>query len=87
MAEVNQTPLHLAADKGYPDMAECLLDYGADVNAEDCDGDTPLHLSLQKQAVFKNPMVKFTLQRYEFGEKTIAKKKRFIIFKKKQVKK
>ena len=43
-------------------MAEVLLDHGADVNAVDCDGDTPLHLSLERQAVFKNPMVKSTLQ-------------------------
>lgn len=62
MAIENQTPLHLAAEEGYPDMAEVLLDHGADVNAVDCDGDTPLHLSLQRQAVFKNPMVKSTLQ-------------------------
>ena len=43
-------------------MAEVLLDHGADVNAVDCDGDTPLHLSLERQAAFKNPMVKSTLQ-------------------------
>ena len=69
MAEANQTPLHLAALKGYPDMAEVLLDHGADVNAVDCDGDTPLHLSLERQAVFKNRMVKSTLQIYKLGEK------------------
>jgi len=61
-AEAKQTPLHLAALRGYTDMAEVLLDHGADVNAVDCDGDTPLHLSLERQAVFKNPMVKSTLQ-------------------------
>ena len=72
-AEANETPLHLVADKGYPDMAEVLLDHGADVNAVDNDGDTPLHLSLQRQAVLKNPMVISTLLLYEFGGKPIPK--------------
>ena len=67
MAEANQTPLHLAAIRGYPDMVEFFLDHGADVNAVDCDGDTPLHVSLQRQAA--TPMVKSTLHPYKFGKK------------------
>ena len=35
-------------------MAEVLLDHGAHVNAADDDGDTPLHLSLKKELMFKN---------------------------------
>ena len=53
MASQDQTPLHLAAEEGYPDMAEVLLDHGAHVNAADDDGDTPLHLSLKKELIFK----------------------------------
>ena len=54
MAIENQTPLHLAAEEGYPDMAEVLLDHGADVNVANDDGDTPLHLSLKRELMFKN---------------------------------
>ena len=54
MAIENQTPLHLAAEEGYPDMAEVLLDHGAHVNASNDDGDTPLHLSLKRELMFKN---------------------------------
>ncbi|XP_067046975.1 ankyrin-3-like isoform X2 [Acropora muricata] len=54
VASQDQTPLHLAAEEGYPDMAEVLLDHGAHVNAADDDGDTPLHLSLKKELMFKN---------------------------------
>ena len=35
-------------------MAEVLLDHGAHVNASNDDGDTPLHLSLKRELMFKN---------------------------------
>jgi len=40
-----ETPLHLAAEKGYKDIAESLLAHGAPVNAENWDGNgyRPLH--------------------------------------------
>lgn len=31
----NRTPLHVASLHGWIDVAKCLLDYGADVNAQD----------------------------------------------------
>ncbi|HEX8996445.1 MAG TPA: sigma-70 family RNA polymerase sigma factor [Ktedonobacterales bacterium] len=37
------TPLHHAATLGATDVARCLLDYGADVNARASQGQTPLH--------------------------------------------
>jgi len=39
------TPLHLAAEKGYEDIAELLIDKGADVMALDLYRHTPLHLA------------------------------------------
>ena len=40
-----QTPLHLAAQKGYVDIARALIDKGADVNAKNNYGGTPLRLA------------------------------------------
>ena len=37
------TPLHAACWQGHQDVADALLDYGADPNAQDADGATPLH--------------------------------------------
>ena len=31
----NRTPLHVASLHGWIDVAKCLLDYGADINAQD----------------------------------------------------
>ena len=37
------TPLHWAAEKGHPEMAVLLLNYGADLEARNTRGRTPLH--------------------------------------------
>ena len=37
------TALHIAAEKGFRDIAELLLEHGADVNLQDGEGNTPLH--------------------------------------------
>lgn len=47
-SDTNSTPLHFAA-YGHDEIVELLLGSGADVNALDHDGNTPLHF-----AVFKN---------------------------------
>jgi ankyrin repeat protein len=46
-ASDGQTPLHVAAGKGYEDAAELLLGNGADVNAKDQFGATPLHAAIE----------------------------------------
>ncbi|KAL3751577.1 hypothetical protein ACJRO7_012415 [Eucalyptus globulus] len=38
----NRTPLHVASLHGWIDVAECLIEYGADVNAQDRWKNTPL---------------------------------------------
>ena len=38
-------PLHLTYIKGHIDVVELLLDKGADVEAKDKFGDTPLHIA------------------------------------------
>ena len=39
----SHTALHIAAEEGFKDIAELLLEHGADVNLQDGKGDTPLH--------------------------------------------
>ena len=42
------TPLHAAAVEGYKEIAELLIAKGADVNAKDDDGATPLDLAARE---------------------------------------
>ena len=37
-----RTPLHVAACEGHLDMCQLLLEYGADPNAKDIYGNTPI---------------------------------------------
>eukprot|EP00953_Heterococcus_sp_UTEX-ZZ885_P003741 2536-Heterococcus_DN1.PRE.2 len=44
---INMTPLMAACVKGRPSMAACLIEAGADVNAEDCEGYTATMTAVQ----------------------------------------
>uniref|UniRef100_A0A8D0GVB4 RING-type E3 ubiquitin transferase n=1 Tax=Sphenodon punctatus TaxID=8508 RepID=A0A8D0GVB4_SPHPU len=45
----NQTPLHLAVTQGHMELVQLLVSEGCDVNAEDEDGDTAMHIVLERQ--------------------------------------
>uniref|UniRef100_A0A8C7WHZ9 E3 ubiquitin-protein ligase MIB2 n=1 Tax=Oncorhynchus mykiss TaxID=8022 RepID=A0A8C7WHZ9_ONCMY len=44
----NQTPLQLAVTQGHGDLVQLLVVEGADVNVEDEDGDTAMHVALSR---------------------------------------
>uniref|UniRef100_A0A8C8LPW2 E3 ubiquitin-protein ligase MIB2 n=1 Tax=Oncorhynchus tshawytscha TaxID=74940 RepID=A0A8C8LPW2_ONCTS len=44
----NQTPLQLAVTQGHGDLVQLLVAEGADVNVEDEDGDTAMHVALSQ---------------------------------------
>ena len=45
------TPLHLAAEKGYPAIVNLLVNYGADINAQNATGQKPIDIALEKRFV------------------------------------
>jgi len=45
------TPLHLASKNGHVEAARILIERGADMTAEDNDGESPLHLALHQENV------------------------------------
>jgi len=47
------TPLHLAAEKGYPDILQLLIKYGADYRKKNADGLTALEIALAKKKFIK----------------------------------
>lgn len=46
-----RTPLMMAVLKGYSGCTELLVSYGADLEAEDHEGDTVLHMALFRQTM------------------------------------
>jgi len=53
------TPLHLALERGHAEVARLLVDYGADLTAQDDDGWTPLHFAVQEGSV---DLVRFLIE-------------------------
>ncbi|XP_068772117.1 E3 ubiquitin-protein ligase MIB2 isoform X4 [Struthio camelus] len=54
----NQTPLHLAVIQGHVEMVQLLVSEGSDVNTEDEDGDTAMHIALERQQLMSVMMEK-----------------------------
>ena len=45
------TPLHLAVERGYPDIVRMLVNSGADIEAQNAEGKTPVEVALDKKFI------------------------------------
>ncbi|HEU0186613.1 MAG TPA: ankyrin repeat domain-containing protein [Gallionellaceae bacterium] len=50
-SEDGQTPLHLAVTRGYPDIVRMLVNSGADIEAVNEQGKTPIDIALEKRFI------------------------------------
>lgn len=68
---LGESSLHLAARYARADAAKILLEAGADPNAQDCTGRTPLHTSVSAdaQGVFQVNVLFFLFQMNIFLQK------------------
>ena len=48
---MGQTALHFAVHQGHSRITERLVGFGANLDAQDSDGDTPLHVTLVRETV------------------------------------
>ncbi len=55
------TPLHLAAEKGYPKIVQQLINHGADYSAKNADGMTALDIALAKKKFIKTTEILFSV--------------------------
>jgi ankyrin repeat protein len=56
------TPLHWAANWGFLEGVRLLLEYGADINAQNTDGETPLHRALRGSRKEQAETLEFLLE-------------------------
>ena len=50
MTNTGHSALHLAVDQGYARIAERLVGFGINLDMQDSDGDTALHIALSKKS-------------------------------------
>lgn len=55
------TPLHVAAEKGYSNIVQLLLDHGADYLMVNADGQTPLDVALAKKKFVRTTDILFNI--------------------------
>lgn len=62
------TPLHLAAEKGYPDIVRILISHGADFRIKNAEGMTALEVALAKKKFVKTQEILHTVSKPYFAE-------------------
>lgn len=58
------TPLHLAAEKGYPEIVQRLIRYGADYQVKNSEGKTALEVALAKKKFIKTTEILHNAVKY-----------------------
>lgn len=66
--ENGTTPLHLAAEKGYPDIVRILISHGADFRIKNAEGKTALEVALAKKSFVKTQEILHTVSKPYFAE-------------------
>jgi hypothetical protein len=61
------TPLHLAAEKGYPDIVRLLIKFGADFRQKNAEGKTALEIALSKKKFIQTTEILHRVSKPYFG--------------------
>ena len=70
------TPLHLAAEKGYPDIVRLLIKYGADFRKKNAQGKTALEIALDKKKFIQTTEILHNASKPYFANATSGETRR-----------
>lgn len=70
------TPLHLAAEKGYPDIVRLLIKYGADFRKKNAEGKTALEIALAKKKFIQTTEILHNVSKPYFASATPGESRR-----------
>ena len=70
------TPLHLAAEKGYPEIVQLLINYGADFRKKNAEGKTALEIALDKKKFVQTTEILHNVSKPYYGTSTQADTRR-----------
>ena len=74
MTDTGQTALHIAVHQGHARIVERLVGFGIDLNLQDSDGDTALHIALSRDTTdslpAETPQLKKVLRPFQYCIRT-----------------
>ncbi len=70
------TPLHMAAERGYPDMVRLLIKYGADFRKKNSEGKTALEIALAKKKFIQTTEILHDVSKPYFANSSKGKARR-----------
>lgn len=66
------TPLHLAVERGYPDIVRMLVNSGADIEAQNAEGKTPVEVALDRKFIRSSEILFKASQFYAAQSEQVA---------------